>query len=97
MTHKQKDLPIQRDWLSKTLAGIVWGVVLGLAGSGWFSYLHPDMPLAVRGQLAMWMFAPIALGVLAGVYFFSSGIRAWCWLGSVALLASGTLALWRLF
>ncbi|MCK6395147.1 hypothetical protein [Zoogloea sp.] len=85
--------PIQRDWLSKTLAGLVLGAVLAFALSGLFSRLNAGMPLSVRGQLAMWMVPPIWLGVLSGVYFFSSGLRAWLWLGMAAAGLAGAFYL----
>lgn len=83
--------PVQRDWLSKTTAGLVLGAVLAIACSGLFSRLNAAMPLAVRGQLTMWMVPPIWLGVLSGVYFFSSGVRAWLWLGAAGAFITGVL------
>jgi len=89
--------PIQRDWLSKTLAGLLLGAVLALVCSGLFSQLNPRMPFAVRGQLAMWMVPPIWLGVLSSVFFFANGLRAWLWLGAVSVLMGGTWAVLRFF
>lgn len=88
--------PIRRDWLSKTLAGLVLGAVLALGGSGLFLQFSTDMPLSVRGQLAMWMVPPIWLGVLGGVFFFASGLRAWLWLGGTGALVLGALSALRL-
>ncbi|MDD2987458.1 MAG: hypothetical protein PHI64_00730 [Zoogloea sp.] len=85
--------PIQRDWLSKTLAGLVLGAILALACSGLFARLNTAMPLGVRGQLAMWMVPPVWLGVLGGVYFFSSGVRAWLWLGAASAFVTGVFYL----
>lgn len=93
MTHA-KPAPIQRDWVSKTLAGTLLGLALALGASGVFSQLNAAMPLPVRGQLAMWMVPPLWLGTLGLVYFFQSGLRAWLWLGGANLLAYG--ALWCL-
>jgi hypothetical protein len=87
VSHKAK--PIRRDWISKTLAGISLGLTLGIAVSGVYSSLTAGMPLPIRGQLMMWMVAPIWLGVLGGVYFFASGLRAWLWLGGANALAFG--------
>lgn len=87
---------IRRDWVSKTLAGTILGLLLALACSGLFAQLNQDMALTVKGQLAMWMVAPVWLGTLGGVYFFASGWHTWLWLGGANLLAFGTLALVRL-
>jgi len=84
---------VQRDWLSKTLAGLVLGGVLAIACSGLFSRVNAGIPLAVRGQLAMWMVPPIWLSVLSAVYFFSSGVRAWLWLGAASAFVAGLLYL----
>lgn len=88
--------PIRRDWVSKTLAGTLLGFLLALGGSGLFVQLSPGMPLTIKGQLAMWMVAPLWLGTLSGVYFFGSGRRAWLWLGGANLLTFGALGLLRL-
>ena len=88
--------PIRRDWLGKTLAGIVLGAVLAFFGSALFVQLNPDLPLAVRGQLAMWMVAPLWLSVLGGVYFFSSGARAWGSLTTLCILVAGAFYALRL-
>ncbi len=81
--------PIQRDWISKTLAGLLLGAVLAFGSSGLFSLLFTEIPLSVRGQLAMWMAPTVWLGVLSGVYFFASGLRAWLWLGGASGLLLG--------
>lgn len=91
-----KPQPIQRDWVAKTLAGTLLGFALALVCSGLFVGLNPDMATSIKGQLAMWMVAPIWLGTLAGTYFFASGWRAWLWLGGANLLGIGALALLRL-
>lgn len=95
MRHKN-DAPVRRDWLSKTLAGFVLGAVLAFCASALFSVLNGDMPLAVRGQLTMWMIPPIWIGILGGVYFFTSGVRAWLWLGVASVLACGLLVASRI-
>lgn len=85
-----RDTPaIRRDWLSKTLAGLVGGGLLALGCSGLFAQANGAMPLSIRGQLAMWMLPPIWLGVLSGVYFFRSGGRAWLVLGTAGGLVFG--------
>lgn len=89
--------PIRRDWWSKSLAGLLCGAALALACSRLFVQFNPGMALSVRGQLAMWMVAPIWLGVLSTVYCFASGLRAWLWLGSVSLLSGAVCYAARLF
>lgn len=88
--------PIRRDWLSKTLAGFLFGGVLAFACSGLFDLALAGMPLSVRGQLAMWLVPPVWLGALGGVYFFASGRRAWLWLGGGSGLVVAVLLAWRL-
>lgn len=90
MNH-HKPAPIRRDWVSKTLAGGLLGLALGFGVSGLFNHLNPGMPLPIRGQLAMWMVAPVWLGIFSSVYFFASGARAWLWLGAANLLTYGAL------
>jgi len=88
--------PIRRDWLSKSLAGFLLGAVLAFAASALFNVLSADLPMSVRGQLAMWLVPPVWLGVLGGVYFFASGLRAWLWLGGASALLLGLLLALRL-
>jgi len=90
-----KPAAIARDWFAKILAGTLLGFTLALACSALFARLASGMALAARGQLAMWMLAPIWLGVLASVFFFRSGKHAWLGLGSANLLVLGLLALSR--
>jgi hypothetical protein len=84
-----KPVPIRPDWVSKTLAGLLLGLSLALICSGLLASALTGMPLPVSGQLLMWLVPPVWLGVLSGVYFFSSGLRAWLWLGGVNVLALG--------
>jgi len=88
--------PIQRDWWSKTLAGLLLGGVLALVVSGLFAQLGQSLPFGARRQLANWMVPPIWLGVLGTVYFFSSGLRAWLWLGGAATCLAASIWLLRL-
>lgn len=91
-----RDTPaIRRDWLSKTLAGLVGGGLLALGCSGLFAQANGAMPLSICGQLAMWMLPPIWLGVLGGVYFFRSGGRAWLVLGTAGGLVFGAFLILR--
>lgn len=91
-----KPKAIAPDWLSKTLAGMLLGFTLAIGCAGLFSWLASDMALSIQGQLAMWMTAPIWMGILSGVYFFRSGIRAWAWLAGANLLVFGLPAASRL-
>lgn len=78
--------PIRPDWISKTLAGVLLGGLLAFGASGVLSQLLQPMPLPTLGQLVMWSVAPVWLGICSGVYFFTSGLRAWLWLGAATLL-----------
>ncbi len=84
------------DWLSKTLAGTLLGFTLAIGCAGLFNVLTAGMPLTIRGQLAMWMTAPVWIGVLSSVYFFRTGRHAWAWLGGANLVVFGLLAAFRL-
>ncbi|MFT3719671.1 hypothetical protein [Pseudorhodoferax sp.] len=81
--------PVRPDWVSKTLAGLLLGFSLSLVAAGLLMTQLPGMPLPVSGQLAMWLVPPVWLGVLSGVYFFSSGLRAWAWLLGANVVALG--------
>lgn len=87
---------IRRDWLAKTLAGLILGLVLALAGSGLFVHFASGIGSSVRVQLAMWLVMPVWLGVLGASYFFHSGAGAWLWLGAASILVAGGLAAVRL-
>ena len=80
---------IRTDWLSKTLAGLLLGLSLALTASALLMTQLRSLPLSVSGQLAMWLVPPVWLGVLSGVYFFHSGLRAWAWLLGANALALG--------
>lgn len=90
--------PLRRDIVSKSLAGLVLGFALALALVGLFARLGPQgLAGGNKYQLVMWMIAPIWLSVLAFVFLFRSGLRAWLWLGGASLLAHGGLHACRLF
>lgn len=80
---------IQRDWFTKTMAGLLLGLVLAFGISGIVSELTSSVPLVVRAQLVMWLVAPVWLVIFASVYFFRSGARAWLWLGAASALVHG--------
>lgn len=87
---------VSPDWVSKTVAGLVLGFTLAIGCAGLFSWLASAMPLSSRGQLAMWITAPVWMGVLSGVYFFRSGRHAWTWLAGANLLVFAIPMLFRL-
>lgn len=79
---------IQRDWLSKALAGALLGFSLAMALSGIVAWLEPGGPAATnKFQLVMWLVSPIWLGVLSFCWLFRSGQQAWLQLGAANLLA----------
>lgn len=88
--------PMRRDWLSKTLAGVLLGFTLAMLCSGVFDALAAGMGTSIRGQIAMWMVPPISLAVLGGCYLFASGKRTWLWLSAANVLALGLLTAARL-
>lgn len=91
---RAKPQALRPDWIAKTLAGVLLGLTLAFGLSGLLSLALQPMALPARGQLVMWSVAPVWLGVCSGVYFFTSGLRAWLWLGAANLLTFG--ALWAL-
>jgi hypothetical protein len=80
--------PIARDWLGKTLAGILLGFTLALGCSALFIWLAASLPQSARSQLAMWLLAPVWIGVLGGVFSSVAANRrgyGWariCWCSS---------------
>lgn len=94
---KAKPPAIERDWLSKTLAGGLLGFALAIGCSGLFLQLGPPLAGNIKPQLAMWMVAPIWLGVLSCCYFFQNGKRAWFGLGGATLLVAAALGAARFF
>ncbi len=86
---------VRRDWIAKTLAGAVLGLLLALGCSGLFVALAVGVSPSARAQLAMWLVIPVWMGVLSGCYFFTSGLRAWGWLVASNLVVLGLLAALR--
>ncbi|WP_419341081.1 hypothetical protein ACM1PE_23140 [Achromobacter sp. PD1] len=86
-----KPAPIRRDWISKSLAGALLGFALAMGASAALAAWTAGIPLATRSQLAMWLVPPVWLGVASTVYFFTSGLRAWIWLGGACVLLYGGL------
>ena len=89
--------PVRRDWLAKTLAGLLLGLTLAMGCSGIFARLASTIALPIRAQLTMWMVTPIWLGVFSGCFFFGSGKRAWLWLGAANVVVFGLLMAVRMF
>lgn len=87
-----KARPVRADWWSKSAAGLLLGLALGLLAGNFVALLGAPLPPPVRAQLAMWVVVPVWFTVLGTVYLFRSGIRAWAWL-SAALLAGTALVL----
>lgn len=89
--------PMRNDWWSKSLAGVLLGLGLGLLAGNLVALMGASLPPPLRAQLAMWVVCPVWLGVMAFVYLFRSGVRAWAWLsgtliiGVVLLLAAQRL------
>jgi hypothetical protein len=88
--------PIQRDWLLKTLAGVVGGYLLALGLSGLFAWWGPGgIEAASKVQFNMWLIAPIWLAVMSLVYLIRSGWLALVWLLALDLIVYGLLYLAR--
>jgi hypothetical protein len=89
---------LSRDWLSKTLAGVIGGFGLAIVASGLLAWLTPG-PLDVQNkfQVAMWLVPPVWIGVMSVTFVFRSGLRAWAWLGGANLAGFTMLALARHF
>jgi hypothetical protein len=95
-TTKTAPPAIRRDWLAKTTAGALLGFTLAIGCSGLLAWASAGLPAGTRAQFAMWLVAPVWLGVLSGCFFFASGLRAWLWLGAANLIVFGALLLTRL-
>ncbi|AKF85309.1 hypothetical protein MFUL124B02_11180 [Myxococcus fulvus 124B02] len=86
---------LRPDWLSKTLAGVLLGLVLAFGVSGLLSLALSPMATSPRNQLVMWSVVPVWMGVLGGCFFFRTGPRAWLWLGGATVLTWGAFLLLR--
>lgn len=82
-----------RDWFGKASAGLVLGFALALGLSGLLAWAVGvgDTYFSPKGQLAMWVMAPIWCLVLSFCFLFRSGLRAWGWLGLATMVVWGML------
>jgi hypothetical protein len=76
------------DWITKTLAGLIFGFALGIAVSGLFAWLTPSgvFGAPIKFQITMWLVAPVWLITLCAVYLFQRGGQAIIWLGSASVI-----------
>lgn len=89
-----------RDWFGKASAGLILGfaIALGVSGLLFWAMGVTEGYFSLRGQLTMWIIAPIWCGILSFCFLFRSGMRAWLVLGAaaaaiwLALFATGLLA-----
>lgn len=81
---------IARDWVSKSIAGTLLGLALGLAAGGAVMRLSTTTPM-IAAQFAMWIVPPVWMGVLSLCFLFRDGLRTWLWLGAATLLAYALL------
>lgn len=89
---------LSRDWLSKTLAGVIGGFGLAIAASGLLACLTPGaLDEQNKFQVAMWLVPPVWIGVMSGSFVFRSGRRAWIGLAAANALGFAMLALARHF
>jgi len=85
----------RNDWLSKSAAGVLLGLALGLLTGNYVALLGAELAPPVRAQLAMWVVVPVWMGVLGFVFLFRSGVRAWAWLSAALLAGVALLTLLR--
>ncbi|MGE0803508.1 MAG: hypothetical protein AB7G13_20925 [Lautropia sp.] len=96
--NRQQTRSPRQDWLSRTLAGLVAGLVIGFAVAGLFLHLMPGNTMnAGRYFVSRWIVIPVWLSVLSLVYLFRDGRRAWTVLGVAALSGMAALLACRTF
>lgn len=89
---RRRPTAIRRDWWAKTLAGLLLGLGLALAGSGLFAFLTSGGPAAPnKFQVTMWLVAPLWMALLSTCFLFRSGRHAWLWLSGANVLAWAAL------
>jgi hypothetical protein len=81
---------IERDLLTKFVAGVTGGFGLALAASALFARLSPGgLSAASKFHVAMWLVPPLWIAVASASFMFRSGARAFGWLalGNLAAFA----------
>ncbi|MFB2800677.1 hypothetical protein [Shewanella seohaensis] len=87
MTRLAEQDKLQPDWWTKSLAGLVLGFTLALGLVGLFAWFGPGgIDADTKGQVNMWLIAPIWLSVLSFSFLFKTGLRAICYLGLLNIL-----------
>jgi hypothetical protein len=72
---------IERDLLTKFVAGVTGGFGLALAASALFARLSPGgLSAASKFHVAMWLVPPLWIAVWSASFLFRSGARAFGWL-----------------
>lgn len=88
-----------RNWFGRASAGLVAGFMLALGITSILGWIWSDKgsPLfSAQGQIAMWLMSPIWTLLLGFCFFFTTGLRAWGWLGLANLIVWGAYAALRL-
>lgn len=88
-----------KNWFGKTAAGVILGFTLALGLTGLFRMsggVGEDF-FSTRGQVAMWMMAPIWALILSFVFMFRTNARAWGWLFLANLVVWAMVALLKGF
>ena len=100
LKHQNK---IQPDWWSKTLAGVLLGVLLSYGLVALFAWFGPDNVtqqlsnerVLWRTQFNMWLVTPLWFCFIAFVYLFKTGKQAWLKLGLANCVVYGVWFLLR--
>ena len=84
-----------KNWFGKAAAGVILGLTLALGLSGLFRISGgvDEAFFSTRGQVGMWMMAPIWALTISFVFLFRTPLRAWGWLTLVNLLVWGFIVL----
>lgn len=84
-----------KNWFGKTAAGVILGFALALGLSGLFRISGgiEEAFFSTRGQVAMWMMAPIWALILSFVFMFRTTTRAWGWLLVANVIVWGAIVL----